>query len=439
MTAQERKTALSNLQNSEITRPVMTGIQIMYHGERKTFDAYNIPLDYLVYNKYNGRIGSVVKSYERQNHTLDPECEEDIKIIEKFLMESKKDANRKTRKSLLEEHQQKYGIVTAEGIIIDGNRRASLLNDLRRDESISPNIKQHCNYFLAIILPVDADRKEILRLETTYQMGEDAKVDYNPIEKYLKCKDLLDEGFSREEIATFMGETKSNGDPNTTIIDMYLGVLKLMDEYLQNYHYDGMYTLLDKNEDSFQKLHSALKGYTSGSVVSMWDYDPEIDTNDLKLIAFDYIRSGFDQTDFRNIITKPSAGNPNRSFFGCQDIWTSFRDYHFEHIDPITDAEESVDEIIRSANGADVTRLLRARDNAWQKKAMGLMTGNYNRSKDKLDNKQAADNPLKLLQKALDVLESVDTEQPSFKNDENVRQCVKKLNSLIWEYKKMLE
>ena len=432
MTAQERKAALAKLQDPTISKPCMTGIPLLYHGERKTFDDYEIPLDYLIYNKLNGRIGSIVKSFERQNHTLDPENEDDIKIIERFLWESKEDANKKTRKSLLEEHQQKYGIVTAEGVIIDGNRRASLLNSLRRDDTIAPNVKQHCNYFIAIILPVDADRKEILRLETTYQMGEDAKVDYNPIEKYLKCKDLADEGFTRDEIASFMGDTKTN-------IDMYLGVLKLMDEYLQNYHYDGMYTLLDKNEDSFQKLYTAYKGYTSGSVASMWDFDPEIDTNELKLIAFDYIRSGFDQTDFRNIITKPSTTNPYRSFFGCQDIWNSFKEYHFEHIDPITDAEESVEEIIRNANGADVTRLLRARDNAWQKKASGLMTGNYNRSKDKLDNKQAADNPLKLLQKALDVLESVDTDQPSFKNDENVKKCVKEISALIWEYKKMLE
>ena len=56
-----------------------------------------------------------------------------------------------------------------------------------------------------------------------------------------------------------MGDTQSN-------VEMYLGVLELMDEYLQNYHYDGMYTLLDKNEDSFQKLYSALKGYKSGSI-----------------------------------------------------------------------------------------------------------------------------------------------------------------------------
>lgn len=430
MNAQERKAALANLQNE--AKPCMTGIPLLYHGERRTFDAYEIPLDYLVYNKLNGRIGSAVKSFERQNHTLNPEDEKDVKIIEEFLLESKKDANKKTRQSLLDEHQQKYGIVTAEGIIIDGNRRASLLNSLRRDEAINPNKKQHCNYFIAIILPVDADRKEILRLETTYQMGEDAKVDYNPIEKYLKCKDLSDEGFTREEIASFMGDTKAN-------IDMYLGVLKLMDEYLQSYHYDGMYTLLDKNEDSFQKLYSALKGYSSGSVASMWDFDPETDTNDLKMIAFDYIRCGFDQTDFRDIIIKPSTSNPNRSFFACKDIWEVFRDEHFKNVDPVTNEEEAVDSIIQNAHGDDITRLLRARDNRWKSRVLASMKNNYYRSKDKLNNKQEADNPLKLLQKALDVLKSIDTEQSSFKSDANVKQCVKEINSLIWEYKKMLE
>ena len=100
-------------------------------------------------------------------------------------------------------------------------------------------------------------------------------------------------------------------------------------------------------------------------------------TNDLKMIAFDYIRCGFDQTDFRDIITKPSASNPNRSFFGCQDIWASFRDMHFDQIDPITDSEESVDSIIQNANGADITRLLRARDNSWKNRVFGIMQGNY--------------------------------------------------------------
>ena len=200
-----------------------------------------------------------------------------------------------------------------------------------------------------------------------------------------------------------------------------------------------MYTLLDKNEDSFQKLYSALKGYSSGSVSSMWDFNPEIDTVDLKMIAFDYIRCGFDQTDFRDIITKPSSSNPNRSFFACKDIWEAFRDEHLKKINPITEAEESVESIVQKANGADITRLLRARDHRWKERVLDSMKNNYYRSKDKLNNKQEADNPLKLLQKALDVLRSIDTEQPSFKSDVNVKQCVKDINTLIWEYKKMLE
>lgn len=144
------------------------------------------------------------------------------------------------------------------------------------------------NYFL--IVREEEKFIEILALETTYQMGEDAKVDYNPIEKYLKCADLKGEGFHEEDIARMMDDTKSN-------VAMYLSVLKLMEEYLDEFGYTGMYTQLEKNEDSFQKLDSAVKRYKAG-VPSMWDYDPDADVSDLKLIAFDYIREGFEQTLF---------------------------------------------------------------------------------------------------------------------------------------------
>lgn len=433
MTATERKQAIADYVSK--TDPVMTGIKIMYHGERTPFEAYNIPLDLLVYNPYNGRIGSVVKSYEKQNHrTIDNENPEDILLIEKFLWDSKPEANKKTRESLLIEHQEKFGIITAEGVIIDGNRRASLLNNIRKDSSIDPFKKQHCDYFLTIILPIDADKKEILRLETTYQMGEDAKVDYNPIEKYLKCKDLEEAGFTTKEIARFMGET------NDTNVKMYLDVLKLMDEYLENYGYTGMYTVLPgKNEDSFQKLNSALKGYKAG-VSGMWDYDPEEDTINLKLIAFDYIRAGFDQTDFRDIIRKPTAKNPAASFFGCKDIWENFSNKHFSQIEPITEAEESVQTILQNADpNDDISRLLRKRDNKWKEKVTGLITGNYKQSNEKLKNKQDSDKPLELLQKALGALSDIDTTQQTFREDPQVLACIKEISRIAWDYKKMLE
>ena len=91
-------------------------------------------------------------------------------------------------------------------------------------------------------------------------MGEDEKVDYNPIEKYLKCKDLEDAGFTRDEIASFMGINKKEVDQN-------IEILELMDMYLSFYEYDGIYTMAEGHEDSFQKLNIALKQYKSGVAI----------------------------------------------------------------------------------------------------------------------------------------------------------------------------
>lgn len=75
-------------------------------------------------------------------------------------------------------------------------------------------------------------------------MGEDDKLDYNPIEKYLKCKELKHLGFTEKQIAEFMSEKESQ-------IKQWLEILTLMEEYLQEYDYDGIYTRLEK-----QKAHS---------------------------------------------------------------------------------------------------------------------------------------------------------------------------------------
>lgn len=108
----------------------MTGIPLRYKGSTREEIVWRIPLDYLIYNKYNGRIGSDVLSYEKQNGELNAELDSDREIIERFLYESKVDRNKTTMDSLLKIGQQRYGIVTSDGIIVDGNRRAMLLNRL---------------------------------------------------------------------------------------------------------------------------------------------------------------------------------------------------------------------------------------------------------------------------------------------------------------------
>lgn len=425
MTSEDRKNILFEIQSNQ--SPFTTGVPLVFHGERRQFDVFRIPLNVLTYNPYNGRIGSVVKSYERQNHTLDANKPEDIEIIERFLWESKEPANKKTLESLLNDHQQKFGIVTSDGKIIDGNRRASLLNRLWNDQSIEVSKKQHCQYFYAIILPTDADKKEILRLETTYQMGEDAKVDYNPIEKYLKCGDLEAERFTIEEIASFMGINKNE-------VQNQLRVLNLMNEYLEYCGYDGMYTQIGANEDSFIKLEIALKKYKAGGVSSMWDYQPDKDVTDLKSCAFDFIRLGFHQDKFRDIIRTPN--NNSSSFFASKDIWGSFRDRHFSIVDGIE--EMPVDQLISNNPNADVSRLLKIRDNDWRLKVEENLLRNFDDHNDKLSNKQEANEPIRLLNKSLDALLNINYNSLKSINKENAVVIIKNIEDKLSDLSKEL-
>ena len=429
MDAATRKAKLDELKCSQLNQ-AMTGIPLRYKGTTRTEIVWRIPLDLLIYNKYNGRIGSDVLSYEKQNGELNAEKDDDRKIIEKFLYESKVDRNKITMDSLLKNGQQRYGIVTSDGTIVDGNRRAMLLNRLfhKRDElGYTYAQVEHCKYFLAIILPDDAEEKDIQQLETIYQMGEDDKLDYNPIEKYLKCKELKRLGFSEEDIAQFMSEKPGQ-------IKEWLKILALMEEYLQEYGYDGIYTRLEKTEGPFVDLQNYLESYAKrgANVRNMdWAYS-DSDISDLKLVCFDYIRARYEGKEFRDIAKTGKEG----SIFFYKDLWENFLEQHQQNTP--TD-EETVQELRERCPGEDLSLLLKQRDNAWIERAKGQLKGNLNRFSRKLEDKRDATKPAALIERALSALRAVDCEQSSFIEDPHIEEMVKEINKITWEMKKILE
>ncbi|WP_302853605.1 hypothetical protein [uncultured Slackia sp.] len=414
----------------EESEPISTGVALRYQGETKRVCVYRIPLDFLVYNKYNGRISSRVKAYERLNHELNSENDEDRELIEKLLWESKVERNRKTMEDLVENGQMRHGIVTADGVIIDGNRRASLLNRAYRERDKhkwSPVDVDKCRYFNAIILPQDAGPRDIQQLETTYQMGEDDKLDYNPIEKYLKVRDLTDVGFDIDEIAKMMNES-------TADIKKWQRTLVLMDEYLETLGYEDMYPMLDRVEDQFLSLSKGLKDWQDRSVLAKanWEYS-DADIDDLKVIAFDYIRYEQEGKEFRRICKPGKEG----SIFQDRLIWESFRDTHFETMDAI--AEESVDEEIAHAHAdIDVVDVLRARDSKWKSEISDSFKNNLKYSVRRLDDRMEDAKPKEILKKVRDLLKEIDTEQDSFLNDEGVATLVSEINRMTYRLKREL-
>ncbi len=428
MDSEIRKAKLEELKRNPRNQ-AMTGIPLRYKSASHEEIVWRIPLDYLVYNKYNGRIGSEVLSYEKQNGKLNPETETDKKIIEDFLYFSKKDRNDYTMKSLKDNGQQRYGIVTADGIIIDGNRRAMLLNKLyqeRKSLGYSYEEVEHCQYFLAIILPDDAEERDIQQLETCYQMGEDDKLDYNPIEKYLKCKELKRLGFTEEDIASFMSEKPEQ-------IRKWLRILDLMEDYLKEYDYEGIYTRLEKTEGQFVDLEGYLDSYKKRgkNVQGAWTYD-DSDISDLKRVCFDYIRARYEGKDFRDIAKTGKDG----SIFFHEDLWKDFFKFHQEN----TPAdEETVDEMRNRCPNEDLSVLLKQRDNAWTEKSIESLKSNFDKFSGKLRDKRAANKPGDLVERALSALQNVDYKQSNFSDDARIAKMIDEIQRITNDMKKFLK
>ena len=391
-------------------------MEILWEDSLKIKDVFKIPLEYLVYNKYNGRILSRTQSLERQNYNINVETEQGRKRIEELLFQSNKSRNETTLTNITQYGQQKVGIITKDGIIIDGNRRVMFLN-----------LGGKYDYFKAVVLDVTLQENplEIEKLETIYQMGEDEKLGYNAIEKYIKSKllykKLAQKTYSSnpdkhtpdnkiiEKIAGWMGQYPSE-------VVKYLNTMEVMDEYLEFLEYDGIYTQLNKREDQFLNLTKWTKTYYDTESGKGFDGYRNDDVDDLKAIAFDYIRAKYEGKDFRIL----AEGQRPNHFFGDMEIWKSFIKYHNERIKNIQESEIDF-------NSKNLNKHLDDRDSKFVENTklngkVSFLEENINIHQEKLGNNHASGEPQKLLDKALDAINAIKTGDKSFATKEVQRQ-----------------
>ncbi len=374
------------------------------HGEREilwqlgliSMKVYLIPLEYLVYNKYNGRILSETKSLESQNILIDVESESGKKRIEDLLFGSNPSGNRQTLESLKKIGQQEVGIITRDGVIVDGNRRAMLLKQANVD------------FFKAVVLDVtsEEDPIQIQKLETIYQMGQDEKLGYNAIEKYLKVKELEKLGVERSKIAEWMGE------PEPEIKEL-AEVMKTMDDYLDYLGYNGIYTQLEGREDQFINLTRCLNNfYGERSSKAFYGYRDR-DVEDLRIISYDYIRVRYEGKEFRKI----SFGLQENHFFGNKEIWESFRAFHFDHIEHVKPQEIPINLKIENLKAHLNDRDQRFLELTKNPQGESFLTENIDLHDQRLRRKKTINEPLKLLDDAGENIETVSQNKQAFSQD----------------------
>ncbi len=376
-------------------------------------DVYRIPLQYLSYNPYNTRFLAQARTLERRfGCKLSDENPEHIKAIEKFIWEEKKAQNESTINSLIKYGQLQPGVVTADGIILAGNRRYRLLNEISRNPDKYESSKNGIvglDYFEAVILDSEQlGEKEIIDYESFYQFEIEDKVEYNPIQKYIAAHEQKVMGFTESQIANhFMSITK--GDVKE--VKKWLEVYNYMNEYLTYIDEEGIYTALDGREEAFLSLRTTIRGYTNGRAgANIWAFK-KIDIDDLKMVFFDYIRLNIPTHDFRLF----------KDIFSNEEQWKKFRDSVGRIIEDENSRVESFDDYRKKLPDAEEPEISKTRQNDYKSKVERGLNRLYGNENARITSEKTQEFPLEILKSIQSKLNKLESDMSSNGNIETYK------------------
>lgn len=236
--------------------------KITIDSTTETYQVYKVKLDCLYYNDQNDRIATWISEYKSKNNVtkLDMhDIKEYNKIIEKFICESNPDAIKRTQNNIKIVEQQEPGVILPDGRVIDGNRRFTCLRNLAKED-----IK--FEYFETIILEssLEKDAKIIKMLELNLQHGKESRENYNPIDRLVGIyNDLIEnELLTINEYVRSTNTTVSDVEENIEIAKLLVGYLEFINAPKQFYiarhmKLDGplreLYKILNKIKDEEKK------------------------------------------------------------------------------------------------------------------------------------------------------------------------------------------
>lgn len=193
-----------------------------------------LPVDHLIYRLENYRTRDKQLSYEATGKTpkgfFDPSRREDPSVQLKqheILLVQAKTGSGETIKPIYDElarvaEQTDELIVSADGVVVNGNRRLCAMRGLLTEDS---NRYKRFETVRCAVLPASTTDKEIRSLEIGLQMQPDTKLPYEWTALGRAVRDLREMGDSDEEIALGMNRSKIEIQRAAKMVDaaeMYL-------------------------------------------------------------------------------------------------------------------------------------------------------------------------------------------------------------------------
>jgi len=193
--------------------------RIEIEGRIKDLPVYRLPIKLLIYNVENGRFAADLRTKESTlGRKLNTRNVEDANTVKQILLSKSSHDTQMFREDLKKRGQIDPGVITAAGVVINGNRRMAILTELHAEFS-----QDKYNYLETSILPRNISDSEIFKIEARLQYAKDYKQEFGAVNELLKMEEGM-KHMSKRELATLLVRDEK-------YIDEHLAQLSLLKSY----------------------------------------------------------------------------------------------------------------------------------------------------------------------------------------------------------------
>jgi hypothetical protein len=215
---------------------------VEFRGEMKPLEVVRVPVDLPLLNHDNSRVRAQITTHpDRDDILRDPESSKSQGVLTELLRNSGE--FKELCQQLKDLTQVEPGVITRDGMLVDGNTRLVALRDLGVS-SID-----------VAVLPLNATAADYLDVELSIQLRKLITRDYSFTNRLLLVRSLADRFDSRDAIFKAMGWQR-DGEKR---LQAHLRWLDLVEEIREHTNkpysfFDDKYELLKNLDDSYQSL-----------------------------------------------------------------------------------------------------------------------------------------------------------------------------------------
>jgi hypothetical protein len=223
------------------------GLPLNLHGQPTKQPVYRLPTRLLVFNIANGRFAAEALGAEKRlKRKLNATNNDDAKLIQKLLLEQDKGETESLKKDLVKNGQLDPGIITADGAVINANRRLAILQLLHEETE-----DEEYEYIRVARLPAGIDEKDLWKIEAKLQFGRDFRLEYGAINELLKIRAGRESGLTEKQISEALNHRYSAKQ-----VGEKLRILNLIDTYLSTVGKPGEYRIVQVDLRAVEKFIS---------------------------------------------------------------------------------------------------------------------------------------------------------------------------------------